>query len=155
MDASAAPFAWRAVPGAQRYHLQVGTTPAFDGDVLDVDAGDTAELTLFGTLPVREQELFWRVRAETADGTTAWSGYGRFRAATDDDVDAYRAETEAAEADAAKAAVREREAREAELDLIPHYEREESVTTVGEVSAIAVMLVTFVLTVVLLWVMTS
>ena len=59
-----------------------------------------------------------------------------------------------ARAEAAKEAARQREAREAELDLIPHHQREESVTTTGEASTLILMLITFALTIWLLFALT-
>ena len=149
VDASAVPFSWRGVSGASRYVIQVAPTPGFDRDVIDVDAGSTTSLTLYGTLPMREDDLYWRVRAEGA-GEGGWSGYGRFVPTHDDAVEAFRNEQEMARAEAAKDAARQREARAAELDLIPHHQREESVTTAGEASTLVLMLITFLLTIWLL-----
>ena len=67
VDASAVPFSWRGVPGATGYQLQVAASPDFSGDVLEVEAGETTALTLYGAFPVRETELVWRVRAEGID----------------------------------------------------------------------------------------
>jgi hypothetical protein len=150
VDASAVPFSWRGVSGARGYQLQIAPTPGFDRDVVEVEAGATTSLTLYGTLPVREDELYWRVRADGA----AWSGYGRFVPTHDDAVEAFRNEQDMARAEAAKEAARQREARASELDLIPHYERDQSVTTAGEASTLILMLVTFVLTIWLLFALT-
>ncbi|MEP0548817.1 MAG: hypothetical protein ABJF88_17910 [Rhodothermales bacterium] len=154
VDASAVPFSWRGVPGATGYRLQVAASPDFAGDVLEVNAGETTALTLYGALPVRETELVWRVRAEGIPGEAAWSGYGRFVASHDDAVEAYQNERDVERTEAAKDAARRREAAEANLDLIPHYEREESVTTAGEASTLLLMLVTFALTIWLLFALT-
>lgn len=154
VDASAVPFSWRGVPGATGYRLQVASSPDFTGDVLDVDAGETTALTLYGALPVRESELVWRVRADRADGEGAWSGYGRFVASHDDAVEAYRNERDVAQSEAAKAAARHREAAEADRDLIPPYARDESVTTAGEAGTLLLMMFTFALTIWLLFALT-
>lgn len=154
VDASAVPFSWRGVPGAAGYRLQVAASPDFAGDVLEVDAGETTALTLYGALPVRDTEFVWRIRAEGVAGEGAWSGYGRFVASHDDAVEAYRNERDLERSEAAKEAARRREAAEADLDLIPHYEREESVTTAGEASTLLLMLVTFALTIWLLFALT-
>ena len=87
-------------------------------------------------------------------GEAAWSGYGRFIASNDDAVEAYRNEQDHARSEAAKAAARRREATEADLDLIPHYEREESVTTAGEAGTLIFMMITFALTIWLLFALT-
>lgn len=141
VDASAAPFSWRGVPGATGYKLQIATEPGFGGDVITLDVGRTNALTVYGMLPVSDQPLFWRVRASSKP--EAWSGYGRFVAASDDAVDAYRQEQDVAAAEAAREAVRQRVAREAELDLVPYYERETSMTSVGEASILLWMLASF------------
>lgn len=154
VDASAASFAWRGVSGAKGYRLQVGPTPDFDRDVLEVEAGQATSITLYGTLPVRDADLFWRVRADGTDGGSAWSGYGRFVATHDDAVEAYRNERDMAQAEAAKEAARRREARESDLDLIPHYAREQSVTSAGEAGMLVLMMVTFALTIWLLFALT-
>lgn len=153
VDASAVPFSWRGVPGASHYLIQIAPTSAFDRDVIDVDAGPTTSLTLYGTLPMREDDLYWRVRAEGA-GEDGWSGYGRFVPTHDDAVEAFRNEQDMARAEAAKESARQREAREAELDLIPPYERDESVTTTGAASTLILMLITFLLTIWLLFALT-
>lgn len=152
VDASAVPFSWRGVPGAKGYTVQVAPTPAFDRDVLEVEAGPTTSLTIYGTLPERDADLYWRVRADAPDAP--WSGYGRFVATHDDAVDAYRSEQDAAESERKKAAARQREERETETELVPHYAREESITSSGEAATLVFMLVSFVLTIVLLVVMT-
>ena len=154
VDASAVPFSWRGVPGATGYRLQVASSPDFTGDVLDVDAGETTALTLYGALPVRDTEFVWRIRAEGIAGEAAWSGYGRFVASHDDAVEAYQNEQDHTRAEAAKEAARRREAAEANLDLIPHYERDESVTTAGEASTLILMMITFALTIWLLFALT-
>ena len=143
VDASAVPFSWRGVPGASGYQVQVSTTPDFTGDVLDVDAGATTALTLYGALPARDAELYWRVRADEGE---AWSGYGRFVAGHDDAVEAYRNERDTERAEAAVEAARRREAAEADRDLIPLYEQPGSVTSTGEASTLVFMLITFALT---------
>jgi hypothetical protein len=140
------------VPGATGYTVQVAPTPAFDRDVLEVDAGPTTSLTIYGTLPEREDELYWRVRAEAPDAP--WSGYGRFVATHDDAVDAYRSERDAVESERKKEAERQREAREAEAELIPHFARDESVTSAGEAATLILMLVSFAFTIWLLFALT-
>lgn len=152
VDASAVPFSWRGVPGAKGYQLQVASTPAFDRDVVEVDAGRTTSLTLYGTLPVREADLFWRVRTDAPEAT--WSGYGRFVPTHDDAVEAFRSEQDAVEAERKKEAARRREEREADLDLIPHYARDESVTSAGEAATLILMLISFALTIWLLFALT-
>jgi hypothetical protein len=154
VDASAVPFSWRGVPGATGYRLQVAARPDFTDDVLEVDAGATTSLTLYGALPVRDAEFAWRVRADGVGSESAWSGYGRFVASHDDAVEAYQNERDHERSSAAKEAVRRREAAEADLDLIPHYEREQSVTTAGEASTLILMMITFVLTIWLLFALT-
>jgi hypothetical protein len=152
VDASAAPFEWRGVSGATGYQLQVAPTPAFDRDVVEVESGPTTSLTLYGTLPVRDDDMYWRVRADAPEAT--WSGYGRFVPTHDDAVEAYRSEQDAARAERSKEAARQREAREADLDLIPHYARDESVTSAGEAATLLLMLLSFALTIWLLFALT-
>lgn len=152
VDASAVPFSWRGVSGATGYQLQIASTPAFDEDVVEVEAGPTTSLTLYGTLPPRDTERFWRIRVDAPEAK--WSGYGRFIATHDDAVEAYRSEQDAVEAERKKEAARQREEREADLDLVPHYARDESVTSAGEASTLLLMLVLFGLTIWLLFALT-
>ena len=109
VDGAAATFSWRGVHGASRYRLQLSPDRRFARDVLDLDAGPSTQLALLDALPLG-QPLFWRVRAETPQGPTRWSPYGRFVPGSGDAADAFRAQEEAAEA----AAHRERLRREAE-----------------------------------------
>lgn len=152
VDASAVPLSWRGVPGASGYQVQIASTPAFDQEVVEVEAGRTTSLTLYSTLPARDVELFWRVRVDAPEAQ--WSGYGRFVATTDDAVEAYRSEQDAVRAERSKETARQREAREADLDLIPHYARDESVTSAGEAATLLFMLLSFALTIWLLFALT-
>lgn len=152
VDASAAPFSWHGVSGAAGYKLQIATDPGFDSDVITVDAGRTTSLTVYGMLPVREQPLFWRVRENSQP--EVWSGYGRFVAASDDAVDAFRNEQESRAVEASREVQRQRQTREAELDLVPHYNRETSLTTASEASILLWMLASFAALIVLLLLVT-
>ncbi|MEM8558511.1 MAG: hypothetical protein AAGG50_11870 [Bacteroidota bacterium] len=143
VDASAAAFTWHGVPKATGYTLQIATEPTFTDDVLEVTAGTATELTLFGTLPVSEAELYWRVRAE---GTgESYSGYGRFVAAGDDAVDAYQAEQEAKRAAEAKEIAKARAEQTLQNDLIPPYQRPGSVTSTALLFTMSFLLVSFLM----------
>lgn len=147
VDASAAHFAWRPVPGATGYLLQIGTDAAFGGDVLEVDAEAATELTVFGTLPPKEQALWWRVRAETETGVTAWSEPATFVPAGDEALDAFNARAEAATLETKKASERERIAGSTETttaeNYVPWHLREDHADPRGGMIAAAVMGVAF------------
>ena len=151
VDAAAASFQWHGVPNATGYVVQISDDESFAGDVLELDAGTATELTLFSTLPVRASDLFWRVEATTPGGMTVQSGYGRFVAAGDDAVDAYLAEQEAKKAALAKDIAKARAAYAFEKDLIPPYERPESVTHTTLLLTMSFLLFSFLLIVGFVW----
>ncbi|MEL6612877.1 MAG: hypothetical protein AAFN13_05620 [Bacteroidota bacterium] len=151
VDAGAASFQWHGVPNATGYVVQISDDESFAGDVLELDAGTATELTLFSTLPVRASDLFWRVEATTPGGMTVQSGYGRFVAAGDDAVDAYLAEQEAKKAALAKDIAKARAAYAFEKDLIPPYERPESVTHTALLLTMSFLLFSFLLIVGFVW----
>ena len=136
------------MPGASRYRLQLSPDRRFARDVLDLDAGPSTQLALLDALPLG-QPLFWRVRAETPQGPTRWSPYGRFVPGSGDAADAFRAQEEAAEA----AAHRERLRREAEeaaaRDLVPFVERDDTIPSDREAGGLGVAMVLSVVLVVL------
>ncbi|MEM8600439.1 MAG: hypothetical protein AAGF99_11000 [Bacteroidota bacterium] len=151
VDASAAAFQWHGLPDATRYRVQIADDATFTGDVLELDAGTATELTLFSTLPVSAAELFWRVQATTAAGQTIHSGFGRFVAAGDDAVDAYLAEQEAKSTAIAKDVAKARAAQIAEHDLIPLYERPESVTNTAMLFTMTFLLASFLMILAIVW----
>jgi hypothetical protein len=142
VDAVTVSLRWTAVPGARAYDVELSPAPAFDRDVLSLDAGGATEVTLPGLVPATGHRLLWRVRARTADGPTAWSKYGRFYPAADAAVEDFR--TRLDEAHAAQRRQREhaRAERERERDLVPHWEREDSVTDWATAAVTIGMLIT-------------
>lgn len=148
VEASAAPFSWRGAPGAEGYVLQVARDAGFSDEVFSIDAGLTTSLTVYGMLEPSERELFWRVRDTSQP--EGWSGYGRFVAATDAAVENYRSEQATARTKATKDAVQQRATWGAELDLIPPYQRETSLTSTAEASILILMMLSFLALFVLL-----
>ncbi len=119
VDGTAATFVWNGVPDATGYRLQVAPNRQFVRDVLEIETGVSTSVALRDTLPPSDAPRFWRVQAETPDGPTRWSPYGRFYSGSDAAVDAFRAGCEAEELEARKPAAREQAAKAARLDLMP------------------------------------
>lgn len=63
-------YEWQPVEGAQQYHLQATTSPAFDRPDLDTVISGT-QVTV--KLPPQAPFLQWRVQARSAAGIGAWS----------------------------------------------------------------------------------
>ena len=97
--------------------------------MLELDAGASTEVALSGLVPATGHRLFWRVRARTADGATRWSRYGRFYPAVGPALDRFREGLDAARLAQRKKAAYDRLVRERELALVPHWEREDAVTS--------------------------
>ncbi|MEM1054837.1 MAG: fibronectin type III domain-containing protein [Bacteroidota bacterium] len=115
-DGASTVFRWTEVPGATGYEIEIG--PDLSGPTLRLDAGTTTELALGGLLPSVGDRLFWRVRARTEAGMSAWSKYGRFYAGTDLQAAAYHDRQEAERAYARRVQDHERLQQQADLDLI-------------------------------------
>lgn len=128
VDAVTVALRWAGVPGASGYEVELSPHPAFDRDVLSLDAGQTTEIALPGLVPAVGRKLLWRVRARLGDRATPWSKYGRFYPAGDAHVDRFRADLDTALA--AQRRQREHAAlvRQRELDLVPLHQREDAVT---------------------------
>lgn len=125
VDPAIVTFRWEGVPGARGYRIEIGPDRQFARGVVALDAGPSTELTLTDAVPTTDAPLFWRVRAEIGDGLTRWSPYGRFYVGSDAAVDAFRAQQDAARAEARKERLRRRTEAEAARDLVPYYERDD------------------------------
>lgn len=139
VDAVTVALRWSAVPGASAYEVELSPRAAFDRDVLALDAGGATELSLPGLVPALGHRLLWRVRARTADGTTAWSRYGRFYPASDEKAQAFSNAFDVARAAERRRADYTREVAEAELDRLPVWERTEPVVQNATFLALMVM----------------
>ena len=128
VDAVTVALRWASVAGATGYEVELSPHPAFDRDVLSLDAGRATEVALPGLVPSTGHKLLWRVRARVGDGATRWSKYGRFYPAADAPVEAFRAELDAALLAERKRREHARLVREHELGLVPLHEREDAVT---------------------------
>ncbi len=106
VDGTAVTFVWNGVPDATGYRLQVAPDRQFVRDVLEIETGLGTSVALQDTLPPSDAPRFWRVQAETPDGPTRWSPYGRFYSGSDAAVDAFRAKREAEDLEARKQAAR-------------------------------------------------
>lgn len=129
-------FLWSEVPGATGYTLEVSPDRLFARDVLTLDVGAATEVALADVLGEAGEVHFWRVRARTPAGTTHWSPYGRFVAATDAAAERHRAEREHAEARARADAMRRRQEEEDERARLPYVEREDTIPSDREIRAI-------------------
>lgn len=141
VDAVTVALRWRAVPGADSYEVELSPHPAFDRDVLSLDAGRAIEIALPGLVPAVGRKLLWRARARVGGAATAWSRYGRFYPAGEDAVDQFRTDLAAARAAQQRQDDYARRVRESELDLVPLHERPDAVTTTAAVGAITWMLI--------------
>lgn len=72
VDGAAVTFEWTPLPEARAYRLQVARDDAFAHLLLDAPLAATPVATLYDLLPHRTP-VYWRVRAETAEGWQAWS----------------------------------------------------------------------------------
>jgi len=148
VDGAAVTFTWRGVPGATRYRLQLSPDRQFARDVLDLDAGPSTQLALLDALPLGVP-LFWRVCAETPEGATRWSPYGRFVPATDDAADAFRAKQEAAHAEAQRERLRREAEAAAARDLVPFFERDDAIPSDREAGGVGLAMILSIVLVVL------
>ena len=73
-------FSWSDVDGATAYHLQVAPTDAFETLLFDSSVGNHTSLTVYDAVPQDGGTYYWRVRAETTGGPTAWSTPASFTA---------------------------------------------------------------------------
>lgn len=154
-DRSHVTFTWTGAPGATGYTLEVASDRQFARGAATFDAGSSTEFTLLDAFPLTSAPLFWRVRAETASGHTRWSPYGRFYLGTDDAVDAYRAQREAARLQARRERLRRQTEESAARDLVPPHERSDLTPEDAEVALIGIaMLGSFLLILLLLFLLT-
>ena len=87
------------------------------------------------------------MQAETLDGLTRWSPYGRFYSSSAAAVNAFRAGCEAKELEARIQASREKAAKEARLDPMPWVERDDTIPSPVEAGSLGmVMILSFILT---------
>ncbi|PAP75904.1 hypothetical protein BSZ37_05345 [Rubrivirga marina] len=128
VDAVTVALRWSAVPDAVAYEVELSPHPAFDRNVLSLDAGQATEIALPGLVPATGHRLLWHVRARTAEGATPWSKYGRFYPASDAPVEAFRQGMDAAVIAERKRHEHARLVRQREMDLVPTHEREDAVT---------------------------
>ena len=141
VDRAAITFQWAGVPGARGYRFEVSPDRQFARGVVGFEAGPSTELTLVDAVPATDAPLFWRVRAQLSSGPTRWSPYGRFHVGTDDAVDAFRARQEAERAEARKEALRRRAEEEAERDLLPYWERDDTTPSDAEIAGIGMTMI--------------
>jgi hypothetical protein len=88
VEASAAAFTWEAVPEASGYHVQVAANEAFDDRIVDLTVDRVTSLTLFEMLPAEQGSLCWRVRALFPNESEGpWSDTARFGTHPDVDPD--------------------------------------------------------------------
>ncbi len=127
VDGAATTFEWLGVPEATAYHLQVAPDRQFVRDVLELHLGGSTSVALHNTLPPLDRPYFWRIRATSPVGETRWSPYGRFFSGNDAQVDSFRAEKEGRELEERRKAAKDRARKEAELDLIPFIERDDTI----------------------------
>ena len=127
VDAVTVALRWTSVPGAGAYDVELSPHPAFDRDVLALDAGAATEIALPGLVPSVGRRLLWRVRARVGDGATPWSPYGRFYPAVGEAVDRFRAGLDAALVAQRKQRDHAALVRQRELDLLPNHERDDTV----------------------------
>lgn len=134
VDAAAAEFRWTPVPGAAGYRLQIAPTPDFSYEVIEVEAGPAASLTLHDTLPVgEEKDLFWRVGVA---GASMWSHPQRFRPASAEVVAAHRAEAERSTPEQAQPAQ-----ATSEENLLPAYLRDDKVLSDRQTATFLVLFI--------------
>ena len=155
VDGIAVTFAWSGVPDATGYRLQVAPDRQFARDVLDIETGVSTSVALHNALPPSDTPRFWRVQAETPNGLTRWSPYGRFYAGSDAAVDAFRAEQEAAELEARKQTARRQAEEEARLDLIPFIERDDTIPSSVESGSLGIAMILAIILVGLLIVLAT
>ena len=146
VDGTAVTFVWKGIPDATGYRLQVAPDRQFVRDLLEIETGVSTSVALHDTLPPSDAPRFWRVQAETPDGPTRWSPYGRFYSGSDAAVNAFRAEYEAEELEERKRATREQIEKEARFDLMPWVERDDTIPSRVEVGILGMaMILSFVL----------
>lgn len=151
VDHASVSFQWEGVDGARGYRLQIAPDRQFGRGVTELDVGQSTDFTLVDALPVSGSQLFWRVRAEFEDGPSRWSPYGRFLVGSDDAAMAYDAQREAERIEARKAYLRERAQAETARDLVPYWERDDTIPSDVESGALwLAMLLSFVLTILLI-----
>ena len=79
VDAEGATLTWEGVPEASGYHVQVGSSEAFDDPGVDLTLDQATTLTLFDDLPDGTTPLYWRVRALFPNDTEGpWSEIVQF-----------------------------------------------------------------------------
>ncbi|MFB6279816.1 MAG: DNA-binding protein [Salinibacter sp.] len=71
-------FSWTPIPGATRYRVQVAGTEAFESVRYDDMTERGAALPLGSALPDGATTIYWRVRAEAAEGRSVWSEPAHF-----------------------------------------------------------------------------
>ncbi len=76
-------FRWDTVPDATGYDLQVAIRSDFSQLLLDTTVQPTSSFMPKQPLPSQTPTLYWRVRAQHADGPTAWSAPQTLRPSTD------------------------------------------------------------------------
>ena len=141
VDAASVALQWAGVAGARAYDVELSPYPAFDREVLSLDAGGSTEMALPGLVPAVGRKLLWRVRARVGDRATAWSKYGRFYPAGDAHVDRFRSDLDAARAAQRRQRDHARAVRQRERDLVPLHERPDEFTSSAVVGAIVAMFV--------------
>jgi hypothetical protein len=141
VESDRAPFSWSGVPGAARYTFQVASDRQFIHDLVEVDAGPSTEVLLQGAFAASAAPRFWRVRAEMPGGPTRWSPYGRFVAGSYAATDAYRLQREAEQTAAVREAARRHAEEQAARDLVPFYQREDTIPSDGEAGGIGIAMI--------------
>lgn len=78
IDGGVATFEWEGVPEASGYRIQVGSTEGFDDPIVDLTVDQTTTVRLFDVLP-RESSVYWRVCALFPTGAEGpWGEATRF-----------------------------------------------------------------------------
>lgn len=139
VDAVTLSLRWAPVPGATGYDVELSPHPAFDHDVLALDAGRATELGLAGLVPPAGRKLLWRVRARVGDAATPWSLFGRFYPSTDTATDAFQTSLSAAHVARRRQLDHERLVRSRELSLVPNHEHPDAVTSIATLGAVVGM----------------
>ncbi len=143
-DAQATTLSWLSVDGATGYVAEVARDRLFQRIVVTVPTGAANQVTLNDMLSAGTT-LYWRVRAQTRNGETRWSPYGRFVAGSDSQYAAYRRQEEGRKQAKKRDQESAREKRTGEDSILPFYQRPDRVPSDSDVKlAIALFVIPIV-----------